>query len=564
MDIQDAEHTAIDSLYRISSLVSNTEDPKEALDFILKEILRVLKPTSASIALINPDTQKLELEVAHGLDESWDGVDLNLGQGITGWTALHARPIIVPDVTLEPRYISARANIRSEMAVPMEDRGSVIGVVNVDSEEINAFDERSLKILSLMTVEASRVVSKLWLIKQLRSKANQLESLVNISRRITSEIELDRILLNLATEGRQLLDCHSCGVFLLSPDNKNLQIHTLIGREQRRIHAVHEIATEDSAVGTAIHRRKQIEITDLPVSEENDFIYTIQKEGLVSMLCSPIMFKDEIIGVLNAYTRRQHRFNNDEKKVFAILADIGAITIQNSRLYSRIFSTEESLRRNEKLTTLGMLAAEIAHEIRNPLTVIKLLFDSLDLQFDSHDVRDKDVVVIREKLNHLEEIVERVLSFGRNREGMNTRHDLNRLIQDCIRLVRLKLNQQRIKIEHAPSPRGVFVEVNKGQIQQVLLNLILNATQAMSHGGRIKITVNENELGAICTIKDNGRGMPKEIQSDIFESFLTNRPGGTGLGLSISKRIMRAHRGDIELVESSSKGTTFKFWLPQG
>ena len=200
---------AIDSLYKISSLVSNTEDPKEALDLILEEIVRVLRPSSASISLINPDSKKLELEVSRGLPEKWTKIDLALGQGITGWTALHGTPLIVPDVQVEPRYISARPNVKAEMAVPMEDEGSVIGVVNVDSETVNAFDESALKILTLLTNEASRVVSRLWLIRQLRTKANQLESLVNIGQGLSGELDADTILSNLTQEGLKLLGCKS-------------------------------------------------------------------------------------------------------------------------------------------------------------------------------------------------------------------------------------------------------------------------------------------------------------------------------------------------------------------
>ncbi len=561
MEIKEAEHTAIDSLYNISSLVSNTEDPTEALELILQEIVKVLNPTSASISLINPDTQRLELEVSHGLDENWKNIDLALGQGITGWTALHGRAIIVPNVSAEPRYISVRQNIHSEMAVPMEDRGAVIGVVNVDSEEIDAFNQHTLKILTLLTNEASRVISRLWLIQQLRTKAHQLESLVNMSRQLVGELDISEILESLAREGRKLMGCHSCALFILSSDKKNLNLHTMIG-------GTGEIATNisiplsDSSVSAAIRRKKQVEVTDLPFTEENAFSTTIQTEGLVSMLASPIVFNDQVIGVLNAYTQRQHRFNNDEKKVFATLSSLGAIAIQNARLYSRIFGTEESLRRNEKLTTLGMLAAEIAHEIRNPLTVIKLLFDSLNLQFEANDERRTDVSVIGDKLNQLEEIVGRVLSFGRNREGMYARYDLNRIAEDSLRLVRLKLHQQKISISYKPHRAGLFFEVNKGQIQQVLLNLILNATQAMPEGGKIEIETQEKDNQIIFSIRDNGTGMPKEIQSDIFESFLTNRPDGTGLGLSISKRILRSHRGDISLIDSSPTGTYFQFWLP--
>ncbi|MGJ8649127.1 MAG: GAF domain-containing protein [Opitutaceae bacterium] len=561
MDIRDTEATAIDSLYRISSLVSNTDEPKVALEYILQEIVAVLQPNSASISLINPDTKHLELEVSHGLPDDFNDVALALGQGVTGWAALHGRSIIVPDVREEPRYISLRPDIRSEMAVPMEDRGMIIGVVNVDSETIDAFDESAHKILTLLTNEASRVVARLWLIKQLRTKANQLESLVSLGQRLVGELDNSEIYEGLARDGRQLLDCQSCALFLLAPDKQSLQLQAMVSRDGM-VEGEHSLPIGGSAVGAAILRMKQVEVNDLAFTEENDFIHIIQQEGLVSMLSTPIIFGDEVIGVLNAYTSRTHRFNNDEKKVFATLAGLGAIAIQNARLYARVFTSEESLRRNEKLTTLGMLAAEIAHEIRNPLTVIKLLFESLDLQFNADDERQKDVSIIGEKLNQLEDIVERVLSFGRNREGLHARCDLTRLVQETLRLVRLKLYQQKIEIEFTPDTTALYVEVNKGQIQQVILNLILNATQVMPEGGRIDLEVRQVEQQIEFIIRDNGPGIPKAIQADIFESFLTNRPGGTGLGLSISKRILRSHRGDITLIESSTKGSAFRFWLP--
>ena len=562
MESRQKNQTVIDSLYRISSLVSDTDEPREALKLILEEINQVLASSSASILLFNPDTKRLELEVSKGLPDDWDDLNLALGQCISGWTALHGRAIIVSDVREEPRYISVKPEIRSEMAVPMEDEGAVIGVVNIASEVVNAYDEQSLKILTLMTNEASRVVSRLWLIKQLRTKANQLESLVSMGQRLVGKFESDEIMSALANEGRQLLECHGCALFLLKSDGETLKLHTMVDR-QGKLEAEAEFDLNDSAVGAAVHRNKQVEVNHLLITEENEFLKVINKEGLVSMLSTPIVFDDEVIGVLNAYTRRKHRFNNDEKKVFAALAGLGAVAVQNARLYSRVFTSEESLRRNEKLTTLGMLAAEIAHEIRNPLTVIKLLFQSLELEFDKNDVRTTDVGVISEKLDHLEEIVGRVLNFGRSQDGMYSRQDLNQLVRETLQLVRLKLNQQKIEIDFQPADQGLQVEVNKGQIQQVMLNLILNATQAMPNGGEVRIQTAAEGAIVSLTIQDSGSGIEAELTNQIFESFLTNRPDGTGLGLSISKRILQSHRGDIELASSGAGGSTFRFWLPQ-
>ena len=158
------ESTAIDSLYRISSLLSDTDDPKVALNFIVKEIVRVLRPNSASISLLNPDSQRLELEVTEGLPASAANVALEIGQGLTGWVALHGETLIVPDVRKDKRYVCIKDSIRSEMVVPMIDRSTIIGVVNVNSEQVGAFDAQSHKILKLLTNEATRVVTQLWLI----------------------------------------------------------------------------------------------------------------------------------------------------------------------------------------------------------------------------------------------------------------------------------------------------------------------------------------------------------------------------------------------------------------
>ena len=118
MDPSLTEQTAIDSLYRISSLVSDTYEPEEALQLILDEIVRVLQPSSASISLINPENKALELEASFGLPDDWQEMKLSLGQGITGWVALHGQALIANDVRDEPRYISIRPVSYTHLTLP--------------------------------------------------------------------------------------------------------------------------------------------------------------------------------------------------------------------------------------------------------------------------------------------------------------------------------------------------------------------------------------------------------------------------------------------------------------
>jgi signal transduction histidine kinase len=227
-----------------------------------------------------------------------------------------------------------------------------------------------------------------------------------------------------------------------------------------------------------------------------------------------------------------------------------------------VFDSEESLRKSERLTTLGTLAAEIAHEIRNPLMVISLLFDSLDLEHAQDEQKNKDLSVIREKLDHLEQIAGRILDFGKSREAFRKTFSLHEIIQDAAVLVRLKLEQSQVTLQINENDQNILVYVDKGQIQQVLLNLMLNALVVMENGGKIILELGRVGDRAQVFVKDTGSGIPFDLQERIFDSFLTGSTDGTGLGLSISKRILRAHDGDLELVESGQNGTTFRISLP--
>jgi signal transduction histidine kinase len=281
------------------------------------------------------------------------------------------------------------------------------------------------------------------------------------------------------------------------------------------------------------------------------------------MLVTPVVYEDKPIGVLSLYVDRSHRFNDDEQLIARALADLGAIAVQNARLYGRVFDSEESLRKSERLTTLGTLAAEIAHEIRNPLMVIRLLFDSLDLEHGEDEAKNKDLSVIREKLNHLEQIAGRILDFGKSREAFRKTFSLQEIVKDAALLVRLKLEQCQVSLHINEIPHDLFVFVDKGQIQQALLNLMLNALVAMPNGGELEIEASKTEEGkAQILVKDTGSGILEELQDKIFDSFLTGTTEGTGLGLSISKRILRAHDGNLDLLESGPQGTVFKITLP--
>jgi signal transduction histidine kinase len=215
---------------------------------------------------------------------------------------------------------------------------------------------------------------------------------------------------------------------------------------------------------------------------------------------------------------------------------------------------------------LGLIAAEIAHEIRNPLTVLKLLQGGLGHDFAEGDPRRTDLRVIGEKLDQLETIVTRVLHFGRAPASLHTRHSLADIIDDTLVLVRLKLAQAKVQVHFEAPAQPTFVSGHKGQLQQVLLNLFINAIEAMPEGGEISLVpaVAMGPAGPTVTLlfTDTGTGVPDALRERLFDSFLSGRPDGTGLGLAIVKRLLASHNGDIVLAATGPGGTTFRLTLP--
>ncbi len=548
-------------LYHIGESIHTSEDPQAVMQSVLVEVVRYFEVGYGTISLFNPGTHRLDIEAFVGLPENCREWTLPMGVGLTGWVALHNRSLLSDDVTSDSRYVRIVDGLRSVMAVPLRYESTTLGVLSLESRKPHRFSPENLDELEVVADALVRVLNRIWRVVNLKTKSKQLESVVKMVGKVSNRFELDGILADLTSEARRIINCEMCSLFLLrSPDL--LELEVLIDREGRREHN-ETVSLQETSMGAAVTHCKIVEVSNLAQTEEHHFIGLDARDSIVGMLCTPLVYEEQVIGVLNAYTSVPYRFSNTEKQVFGALADIGAFAIENSKLYTRIMDSENLLRQSERLTTLGTLASEIAHEIRNPLTVIRLLVESLSLDIPESDPRNRDIKVVTDNIDNLGEIVGRVLDFGKSQSQIFGRWNTHDIVNDCIRLVRFKLRRSQIKVTFLESDNAV-VNCNKGQIQQVFLNLFINAEEAMPNGGEICIRSHRSPDGhqIFFDVCDTGTGIPEPIREVVFESFLTGKSNGTGLGLAIVKRILRDHRGNIEILESSERGTTFRFWLP--
>ena len=556
-------------LYQVSKIIHSALDQQEALGLIVREAVGLVGATSGSVVLINPTNKLLEIQAAHGLPTSSSQFKLCVGEGITGWVAQQGKPALVSDVRVDDRYIQIHDHTRSELAVPLEVNGSILGVINVDSDQLNAFSEIDLSLLSELASQAANVIRNAFLYERSRIRADLFESLIAVGQAINSAVDLDDALASIAREACNLMSARTSALQLLDESSDRLTLVASHGAGEAYLNKP-DVIVSDSFLGSVVHRKKPLQIENIQTSNTYQQQNMAREEGLIALLSVPLVFQANAIGTLNIYKENSYVFSNDEIQITMALAELSAIAIEKARLLERIVESEELLRQNEKLSALGLLAGEVAHEIRNPLTVLKMLHHSLGLEFPANDPRAEDVRIMGEKMDHLNTIVEQVLTFARNAEPQLEPTDINKLIDDLRILVRRKTAQQNVELDTCLAKDLPMIKADGSQLSQVFLNLTLNALEAMPKGGNLTIETKVIHLhkasGGPTHVRiefsDNGCGMDTESRKRAFTSLLnTGKPGGTGLGLAIVGRIIESHSGRIK-IKPTDTGTTFSILMP--
>lgn len=248
-----------------------------------------------------------------------------------------------------------------------------------------------------------------------------------------------------------------------------------------------------------------------------------------------------------------------------LIATVADIRQKTAGIMDELEQSREKATRSDQLAAVGQLAAGIAHELRNPLTAVKLLVDGAVEQ--STPLSGTELQILQDEVAHMEQMTQSFLDFARPPKLTRQPIDLNQVIEQCQELVRRRCGMLGIKMTVDADPLTVMGDPQ--QLRQVILNLLLNAMDAQPNGGSIKLAVRENRQSGHCIIEiiDCGSGISDELRERIFDPFVSSKETGMGLGLAISRRIVRSHGGDImassrSSAENGAHGATFKITLP--
>lgn len=380
-----------------------------------------------------------------------------------------------------------------------------------------------------------------------------------LSTKISTALNYEDIITELIELTRQIIPVIDCNVYVYDDEAKNFK--KLSERGANYLDAVMETYVEDGIIDYVLREKRSIVLPDINT--------TLDEFDEKNFVIVPLVLRNEGIGVYLIHTdKKQKDFTNQILLLLSILANQTAVAVENSRNYNALLKANEELKITQsqmiqaaKLAAVGELAGGIAHEINNPL---QILLGHVQLMQLGRDL-PKRIEIIKEQIEKISQITRRLLNFSRKvpEDFKFELVNVNFAIQEMLTLVSYQFKYNDIELILKLDPALPLIYGNKVYLQQVFLNLMINAKDAMPNGGKLIIETLSECDRIVIKFTDTGVGIPPEIKEKIFEAFFTTKGSkGTGLGLSISRWIIKKHNGEIKVESEVGKGSTFTITLP--
>ncbi len=329
-------------LLEVADVVNTTLDLDTTLRRVAELVRKVIDYEIFAILLLNEKTQELYIRFQVGYaQEVADRTRIKVGEGVTGIAAQHRKPVLVGDVSHDPRYISVLPNVRSELAVPLIVKNRVIGVIDIESPQPDHFNEEHKRLLTLIGSRMAVGIENARLYTRTTRQARTLVLLNEISRELTSILNVDELLKRIGELLSRLIDYQMFSILLLNSTGEKLQ-HRFSLRFQENIQLKHEIPLGRGLVGYAAQHKEAVLVPDV----NKDPRYIRLNPETRSELAVPLIYKDKVIGVLDLEHTRRGFFTEDHKRTVTTLAAQVAIAIENAQLYEQIARQEKRLERD--------------------------------------------------------------------------------------------------------------------------------------------------------------------------------------------------------------------------
>lgn len=393
-----------------------------------------------------------------------------------------------------------------------------------------------------------------------KERRDALEAIAAAGREIAASPDLTRTLGLVMQKAGETLPMDAGILFRLDEVTKRYQVlvsHNLPLDTVEKI----SFASGEGVPGWVVRHNEPLIISD--AAEDTRVHPRVVEEGVRSVLAVPLITREQVVGVLVLFCLTgPNAFDDQALQLAQVYADQAAVFIENARLVDELRRAAVELEARveqrtrqleeaqahvvhaEKLAAVGRLAASVAHEVNNPLQAITLHLQLLEEETLSEAGRGQ-LIVVQQELERIRRTTQRLLDFQKPKPGVKSTQDLGELLETVLALAARRLDQVGISVDYRVDNHLPPVMAVGDQLQQVFLNLILNAVDAMPEGGNLQIEARQRGAEAHVTFTDNGYGIESEAVDKIFEPFFSTKQSGTGLGLAVSHGIVTEHGGRL-------------------
>jgi len=400
-----------------------------------------------------------------------------------------------------------------------------------------------------------------------KDKYNYRETLGKFSKAMVSILDLQSLCKRIVETITQTMGVEKASLFLLNEEKGE---YDLIESKNLETASIQKFSKDSplpfylQKIGEIIVREEQVKGAEIPeIKKVIDQMSTLEAEATI-----PLISKGHLVGMINL----SHKFNKDiyaheDIELLSTLANQTAIALENARLYEDLKKSKSYIRRADRLASLGTLTAGLAHEIRNPLVAIKTFTQLLPERLEDEEFRNHFLTIASSEVDRISSLINELLEFARPSDPKLELEDVNSILDGMILLISTETKKKHVDIVKYYSSDLPLARMDREQIKQVFLNVLLNAIEATPENGRISVrTRSFSKPGGDPYLQieftDTGYGIPREHLEEIFNPFFTTKDKGCGLGLSISSQIVQDHKGYITVESELNQGSSFFINIP--
>ncbi len=405
-------------------------------------------------------------------------------------------------------------------------------------------------------------------------KQSELRTLVDLSTLISSSLDIQTVLDNAMTCAQLSMNAEASAIFELDRERDELFFRIALGDTAEKVKK-ERIRIGEGIAGWVARTGEPLIIPNA-LSDPRFLSSVDARTGFEtrSIICVPMMYKGELTGALEVLNKKNGLpFDEKDLEMLTVLANQVAIAIENAKLYSRLNEkftlatkelkiAQERLIRTERLAALGKLSQGVAHEVRNPVTIIGGFARRLQTQFSDNDVIRDALEIILIQTQRLERMVIDIEAYTRLRGPELRPVDISTVAEASLSEFSKRLEAQGIKVRTDFRTEAHTVEADKELLQLAFGKVLLNAIEAMPTGGTLEVRLMAGRNRMVFSLKDSGLGIQPENLPNVFDPFFTSKTSGSGLGLATAHRIISEHWGEIEIDSTPGEGTEVRIFLP--